>query len=192
MADVSFVHRRALEQFRTFVATVDDTQWTSPTPCEGWDVRALVNHVTAENLWVEPMLDGRTVADVSEVPEGDVLGPDPLGAYTSSATAAATAADRPGATTTTVHVSYGDIPGEDYLAHRLVDLVVHGWDLAVATGQDARLPDELVEPALATVEPVAAGLSDSPAFGEPVPVADGAPAIDRLVGLLGRDPDWQP
>ena len=75
------------------------------------------------------------------------------------------------------------------------ELVVHGWDLAVATGQPYDADAASIEVALGFVgpfsEPEAAQQREG-VFGPVVPVPDGAPALDRLIGLAGRDPSWSP
>jgi uncharacterized protein (TIGR03086 family) len=72
---------------------------------------------------------------------------------------------------------------------RMNELLVHGWDLARATGQPADLPEDLAEGALRSWQ---TRLADRPRqgmpFAEPTPIAGDAPAIDRLAAYLGRKP----
>lgn len=73
----------------------------------------------------------------------------------------------------------------------LDELVIHGWDLSVATRQAYRPPAGEVDAAFTLV----AGFDaprDGRLFGPVVDVADDAPVFDRLLGLTGRDPTWQP
>jgi uncharacterized protein (TIGR03086 family) len=186
------VHRRALEHTGRLVAGVGDDQWDLPTPCDDWDVRELVNHLVSENLWVAPMLEGRSIDDVGDAFEGDQLGDDPVAAYDRSAEIAGEAACRPGAMEQPVAVSYGPVPGADYTGHRLVDVVVHGWDLAAATGQDRSMDAEALEVLWPRLQSEAEMLASTPYFGDPVSVGDDAPLADRVLGLLGRDPTWAP
>lgn len=75
----------------------------------------------------------------------------------------------------------------------LNELLVHGWDLARATGLDHHPDEPGTEIALALLTAARAASGDgSGPFGRPVPVPDSAPALDRLVGLTGRDPGWTP
>ena len=73
----------------------------------------------------------------------------------------------------------------------LDELVVHGWDIAVSTGQpyEPSVPD--IEAALSFVESFDAP-RDGNLFGPVVPVPDSAAPLDKLLGLTGRDPSWQP
>jgi uncharacterized protein (TIGR03086 family) len=72
------------------------------------------------------------------------------------------------------------------------DLVIHGWDLARATGQDFRCDDAVADMIHRFVADTAAQGRGMGLYAEPVPVADGAPALDRTLGLSGRDPQWTP
>ena len=73
----------------------------------------------------------------------------------------------------------------------LDELVVHGWDIAVATGKPYAPPAPEIEAAMAFVTSFDAP-RDGTLFGPVVPVADDATQLDRLLGLTGRDPSWQP
>ncbi|HKB30166.1 MAG TPA: TIGR03086 family metal-binding protein [Streptosporangiaceae bacterium] len=81
----------------------------------------------------------------------------------------------------------GTVPGVALLHLRITEMLVHGWDLAQATAQPARLPDDLAEQELRFTR---AKLGDIPAgrspFAPPQPVSGDAPAIDRLAACLGR------
>jgi uncharacterized protein (TIGR03086 family) len=184
--DLPSLHRRAGDATGTVIARIGEEQWHLPTPCDEWDVRQLVNHLASENLWVRPLVDGKTIDEVGDAFAGDVLGDDPLGAYRRSVAEADQAFAEAGAMERPVAVSYGPVPGAVFAGHRLVDLVVHGWDLAVATGQDRDLDPELVEACLADVEPQAEMLASSGYFGTPQAVPDDADAQTRLLALLGR------
>ncbi|MFF2020264.1 TIGR03086 family metal-binding protein [Streptomyces sp. NPDC058171] len=73
------------------------------------------------------------------------------------------------------------------------ELVVHGWDLARATGQEYAPDDEALRAAERFLAQAAAEPADGGgAFGPPVPVPDGAPLLDRVIALSGRDPRWTP
>ena len=86
--------------------------WDAPTPCAGWDVRALVRHVVEEEMWAPPLLAGATIAEVGYCFTGDQLGDDPLGEFEQAHTAALTAVDE--APDREVHLSFGDTPRAEY------------------------------------------------------------------------------
>ena len=187
VADLPRVHRFALAETEQIVARVVPAQWRDPTPCSEWDVRALLEHIVRENLWAVALMAGRTIQEVGDRLEGDVLGADPLRAYQVSARAAAELFEEPGALERPVAVSYGPVPGRVYLGHRFLDALVHGWDLARATGQRVQLDPGLVEALWQlVVEPEGTAGQPSDWFGPEVPVADEADLQTRLLARLGR------
>jgi uncharacterized protein (TIGR03086 family) len=188
VTDIAALHRQALDATRSVVAGVKPEQLDLPTPDADWDVRALLNHLVAGNWWAAELAAGRSIADVGDRLDGDVIGAQPLPAYDSSAAAAAAVFEQAGALDAPCAVSYGPVPGSVYAGHRFIDVLVHGWDLATATGQDARLDPNLVAACIAVVEPQLDLLAGSGAFGERVDVADDATPQTRLLAMLGRHP----
>ncbi len=100
---------------------IGDDQWSRPTPCEQWDVRALVNHVTGEALWAPPLFAGATIAEVGDRFDGDVLGDDPKGRWRAAAAEAVAAVSREGWLEQTVHLSFGDFSGRFYAEQLFAD-----------------------------------------------------------------------
>src|SRR5215470_12060526 len=153
MTDVAALHAQALDATGRIVRGVPADRWDAATPCADWDARALVNHLVAGNLWAAELAAGNTIEGVGTGLDGDLLGTDPAAAYADSAAAAAAVFRRPGALDAPCAVSYGPVPGSVYAGHRFIDVLVHGWDLAAATGQDYALDPQLMEACLAVVEP---------------------------------------
>ncbi|MEP6659430.1 MAG: TIGR03086 family metal-binding protein [Acidimicrobiales bacterium] len=184
--DLPELHARALDATRGIVAAIAPTQWTLATPCSEWDLRALVNHVVGGNWWAAELAAGKTIAEVGDRLDGDILGDDPMGSYDASSAAAAAAFRAPGAMSAPCAVSYGPVPGETYCGHRFIDVLVHGWDIAAATKQSTRLDPELVDACLAVVTPQAELLEGSGAFGRGAIACVQADPQSRLLALLGR------
>ena len=107
-------------------------------------------------------------------------------AYDESADAAHAAFSLPGAMVAPCAVSYGPVPGAVYCGHRYIDVLIHGWDLAVATGQPTDLDPELVEACWRIAEPQTDLIAGSGAFGHVVALGDDAGPQERLLALLGR------
>jgi uncharacterized protein (TIGR03086 family) len=184
--DLPVVHDRALAATRMIVAGVGDEQWSHPTPCPDWNVRQLVNHIVSGNWWAAELAAGSTIDDVGDRLDGDQLGDDPSDAYARSAAAAQAAFAAPWALDAPCAVSYGPVPGAVYAGHRFIDVLIHGWDIAVASGQPADLDPELVERCWAEVEPQLDLLRGSGMFGTLV-AADGDRTAS-LLAALGRSP----
>lgn len=142
--NVPDLHRRALDEFGRRVLAIPEDGWHMSTPNPEWDVQALVNHILDENRWTPPLLSGSTIEEVGDRFEGDLLGDDPIGAWIDSSRQATQAVHGAGAMERTVHLSFGDVPGEEYALQLFADHLIHAWDLARAIGADERLDPELV------------------------------------------------
>jgi uncharacterized protein (TIGR03086 family) len=186
MTTIADWHTRALDATGRIVAAIPADRWQAATPCPEWDVRGLVNHLVSGNLWAAELGAGATIEGVGGRLDGDRLGADPVAAYAASASAASDVFHRPGTLDAPCAVSYGPVPGSAYAGHRFIDVLVHGWDLATATGQDATLDDDLIEACRQIAEPQAELLRASGAFAREVAVPPDATAQARLLALLGR------
>src|SRR5439155_16713711 len=127
MTDIAGWHRQALDATRKTVAGIQTMDLDKPTPDDEWDVRALLNHVVSGNWWAAELADGKTIEEVGDRLDGDVLSDDHVGAYDASAKAAAAVFERPGVLEAPCAVSYGPVPGSVYAGHRFLDVLVHGW-----------------------------------------------------------------
>ena len=186
MRDVVKLHGRACELFADRVRGVGDDQWGLPTPCTDWDVRALVNHITSEDRWTVPLLQGATIAEVGDRFDGDLLGDRPAAACLEALVEAQKAAAAPGVLDRTVHLSFGDVPGSEYLAQLFADHLIHAWDLARAVGGDERLDLELVEACAEWFDAQEEAYRSGGAIGPPAPLAADADAQTRLLSRFGR------
>ena len=171
----------ALEEAGRLVESIGSDQWDLPTPCDAWSVRDLAEHlVTGNRTFARALRDDLP-------PAAPVEQCRYAAALRESADELLTALAAPGALQRVVVVPFGRVPGIVALHLRLVEALVHGWDLATATGQAVRFDDESAERALDfsrdKLSEVPAGRSP---FGPPQPVDPHAPALDRLAGLLGR------
>ncbi|TQM43238.1 TIGR03086 family metal-binding protein [Pseudonocardia cypriaca] len=185
--DARELYRRASAEFGARVHRVGD-RWTAPTPCAGWDVRELVRHLVDEEMWAPPLLGGATIADVGDRLAGDQLGEDPVAAVDGAARLAVAAVESEDALTRTVHLSFGDVPGQEYVLQLAADHLVHAWDLGQALGEDSALDAEAVATVrewFRSVEPVyrRAGV-----IGPRAAVADAAGPQDELLAMFGRSP----
>jgi len=186
MTDIAELHARALDATGRLVAAIPADRWHAVTPCDGWDVHELLNHVVSGNWWAAELGAGETIDSVGSRLDGDVLGTDPTAAYADSAQAAAAVFRRPGALEAPCAVSYGPVPGSVYAGHRFFDVLIHGWDLAVGTGQDATLDPELVAACRAVIEPQLEGFRAAGALGPELPVPPDARDQARFLAMIGR------
>jgi uncharacterized protein (TIGR03086 family) len=165
------------------IDAVGDGQRGLPTPCDGWSVRDLAEHVVAGNDIFTAALHGQPTASG---PPAERSG-DLASQYRRSIQELLQAFRQPGTLERVVSVPFGTVPGAVALHLRITELLVHGWDLARATGQAVAFPEDAAEQELAFSRQA---LKDVPPgrrpFAPPEPVAGDAPAIDRLAACLGR------
>lgn len=186
--DVRGLYRRAIDEFDRRVQAVGDDQWHDSTPCTDWDVHTLVNHLVNENMWVVPLLEGKTMADVGSALDGDLLGDDPKASWKRSAQEGLRAAEDEGAMERIVHLSFGDASGVDYVSQVLSDHVIHSWDLARAVGADESLDPELVGFVLTALGPQVDDWRSAGVFGDEVETGAEADPQTRLLAMTGRRP----
>jgi uncharacterized protein (TIGR03086 family) len=173
---------RSLAAVGGLISTIRPEQWAAPTPCTDWTVHELVGHLVGMNRVFAALL-------TDEPPPGRVAGvaeEDLVQAYRESAAALLAAFSRPGALDRSYPGPLGAATGAERLQIRLYDLLAHGWDLAQATGQPARLPEDAAEQALAFARVQVASSTRAGRFGPVQAVSPEAPAIDRLAAFLGR------
>jgi uncharacterized protein (TIGR03086 family) len=181
---------RTGERFAALVAGVEDDQWSTATPCPDWDVAALVRHVVTGNRVFIGVLSGHPVNPQLLLEQyashGARLLPDDVLQSTAELVAAFR---RPEVLARPVTVPVGTVPGAVAVDIRIVENIVHGWDLATATGQQSPYDDADADAALEFSRRAMGIVPEGRRpFADPVPVADDAPPLDRLVGLLGRRP----
>ena len=178
---------RALDQTGEVIARTRPEQADLPTPCRSWDVRALVNHVVDEIGQLATITNGGARNHLGI----DLIGDDWVGAYREAAAGLLAAWRQPGALDRTIHLRMGDVPATWTIDQQIVELVIHAWDIAKATGQSRDLDPELGEHALAwgrdNLKPEYRGDEDEGAQIAPeVPIAEDAPLYDRIAAFGGR------
>jgi uncharacterized protein (TIGR03086 family) len=184
----------AAEEAARIVRGVPEDLLDAPTPCPGWDVRALINHMI---LWSGPgATAARKLPPEGPIEEGQdfVADGDWAARYTGRVRAMAAAWGNAeaweGRTSLTGKPDGMPAPFIGWML--MGECVLHGWDLAVATSQKITLPDDLVAELYERTLPSADMGREYKVFGAEVKVPDSAPPLDRLLGLTGRDPSWTP
>lgn len=177
------------------VTGVGDDQLDARTPCTGSSLGDLLDHVDGLALAFTAAAKKTPVEGDRQGPSADAsrLGPDWRTRLPERlATLAAAWADSEAWSGMTAAGGV-ELPGEVAGLVALNEVIVHGWDLAVASGQPYSAEPALVEAAYGFVQAaVAENPEGSPGlFGPPVPVPDDASLLDRLLGLTGRDPAWR-
>jgi uncharacterized protein (TIGR03086 family) len=177
------------------IASIRDDQLDDPTPCEGTSLAAMLDHV-------EGFATGFALAARKQVPPGGSQAP-----VIDAARLAPVWRTRIPARLADLAAAWHDeaawsgmteaggvqLPAEIAGIFALDEVVVHGWDLAAATGRRIEFDDALLAPLHEFLTASVAQHPDgSPGlFGPPIAVPPDAPLLDRVLGLTGRDPQWR-
>ena len=188
-------HRRAVLGSVAVVSRITADELRRDTPCAGWHLGDLLAHMTIQH-------DGFAAAATGHGADPAVwrprpLGADPTGEYAAAAHRVLDAFAAPDVLTREFALpeisAAVTFPAERAIGFHLVDYVVHGWDVARSLGLPYQLDAEVLEIALRVAAAVPDGenrLAPGAAFAPGLPVPGNAPALDRVVALLGRSPAW--
>ena len=174
------------------VGRVKPEQLTAPTPCTGWDLHALVNHVI---LWTAYSAERR--ARDEPIPEelmtrDFAAEPGFAADYAAQLDRAVAAWSSPRAWEGELKVMGSPTPAADVGALLVAEMVLHGWDVARAIGEDYRVPGDVATAVYRAVEANAELFRKYEGFAAAVEVPGSAPLLDRALALSGRDPAWTP
>lgn len=185
----------ATETLAGVVSGIGDHQLGAPTPCAGVTVADLLDHVDGLALAFTAAA-AKDLAAGGRPPsaDGSRLGTDWRARIPGRLAGLAAAWRGDAAWAGMTRVGGVDLPGEIAATVAIDEVVVHGWDLAVATGLSFACDETMLSVAYGFAQAaVARDPGGSPGlFGPPVAVPDDAELLDRLLGLTGRDPAWQP
>jgi uncharacterized protein (TIGR03086 family) len=175
-----------LDKTGDLLAGVGRDQWTLPTPCPEYDVRALMNHIVG---WIQVFEAGCHGRSYEGDPGAYHCDDDPAGVFRAAATSLEAGWEKYGMDRN-VRVASGELPGPMVFNMTVMEYLAHGWDLAVATGQEVPYTEEEASATLTraevTLPPEYRG--EGMPFGTVVEVDPGASAVTRLVAFLGRPP----
>jgi uncharacterized protein (TIGR03086 family) len=174
------------------VTNAAKTENAAKTPCPDWDLRTLLNHTI---LWTSYSAERRAYGEsvAEELMSKDFTAePGYAQAYQAQVDKAVAAWSRPEAWVGDRNVMGSAMPAADIAAMLIMETVLHGWDVAKATGQDYQIDDALASNVLDTVQAQGDMFRQYQGFAAVVPVPGDATAFDRALALSGRDPAWKP
>jgi uncharacterized protein (TIGR03086 family) len=173
------------------VINVDDGQLGARTPCELMTAAALLSHIGDICVAFTDAAAKRSGVLTDKLPEiGEHLVDDWRTVYPDRLATLDAAWQDPEAWKGSTRAASLDFTGDRCGLVTLTEVVVHGWDLARATGQPYSVDDALLDAVHTHVTWLVQQGPDEHLFKKPVPVPDDAPLLDRVIGLTGRDPGW--
>jgi uncharacterized protein (TIGR03086 family) len=190
MNEIADRYRRHADAFEDKLVAVRPDRWTNPSPCEKWTARDVVDHIVSmHGYMLRPV--GRSLP-----PSGD----EPLAAFRAARAAVEEVLADPALAGQQADTPAGRMTVAEQIDQVVSDdLVLHGWDLARATGQDDAMDPVDVERLWAATSAIPPDLMERyrtpgafgpgvEVFGPEVAVPEDAPLQDRLLGLIGRNP----
>src|ERR1700722_166546 len=186
MNDPRITFKQAVAQTESIIAGVRPEQAALPTPCTEWDVHKLVTHMAGGVTRLALVGEG---ADALSLPPFAARGDDWPAAYRAAGARAEAAWADDAKLDAIFAVPWGKVPGRVAVAGYVREVLAHGWDLAVATGQEPERDPELGAFALAVSrQSLPPGGREGIPFGPLVEAPDGAGVYAQLAAWLGRTP----
>lgn len=198
VTDIQALDRRAVKASVDIISTITDDDLGRPTPCAGWTVAGLLDHMTAQHhgfaaaamgwggdpaRWAVPATNSTAAVRNYVVAADEVL----------DAFATEDVLDQ--GFTLAEFSSSAAFPARVAIGFHFIDYVVHNWDVAASLGRHWEPDADLLAPALAITlqvpngtERTAPGSAFAPGYDPDVQ----APIFTRILTLLGRDPGWAP
>ncbi len=186
--EVFIISQKAL---KSIVDQIKDDQWSLSTedlaPGKNLTLRELINYHAYDDIWVPDTLAGKTIKDVGDTYNGDLLGSDPKASYAKYNQAAqdAVAAISEADLDTMVHLTYGDFTTRDYLKHITCYRGFRTYTVAKFIGVDATMPTDLVDGLWQEVIPEVEAWRNMGVFGPSIDVPADADKQTKLLGLTG-------
>jgi uncharacterized protein (TIGR03086 family) len=182
MTEISDRYRRLSTAFTEKVAATPDGRWESPSPCKEWTARDVLRHIVDTHGNFLGMV-GRSMGDIPSVDD------EPLAAWIAARDTVQADLDDPARASAEYDGRFGRSTFERAVDGFLCfDQVIHGWDLARATGQDERIDPAEVQRIGSDISGFGDMLTKSGACGPPIEPPPGADDQTRLLMALGRRP----
>ena len=182
------MYSRAVGRTHQVVANIRKDQLEESTPCTEWNVGQVLDHLIGGCI---TMTAGARGEKSGAIGDPGHLGEDHVESFRTASQASIDAFREPGALEKDVTFPWGDTPAPVALHLALADMVIHGWDLATATGQDYQPDDDVGEEIYGFISSMMEPGGEMPrggAFGPPVEIAQDAPATHKMLAYVGRQP----
>jgi uncharacterized protein (TIGR03086 family) len=180
---------RALEQAQSVLSGVAPSQLGATTPCAKWNVKDLSNHMVGGTMMFGSVTRGETMPDMTEAP--DFTAGDIVSTFDAAKKSVLAAWQETGVFKREMVFPFATLPAEVAARVQMMEVVIHTWDLAQATGQVETLDDSLAETVLSfagAIVPETSRNVEGEPFGFIVAEPDSASPYAKLAGLMGRNP----
>jgi uncharacterized protein (TIGR03086 family) len=178
-------YERALDGFEAVLGEIRPASWTARTPCVTWTAYDVAGHMIGGQLLIKALATGARSPDLHTEP-GRFCRPDPVVSWEKARRDCTASLTEEGLARLVPVGPLGELPLHDFLGGYILELLVHTWDLAIATGQEVTLPSDLVHHAFGSAQVIAPTLRLAGHYGPPLPPPPKASELTRLLAFLGR------
>lgn len=185
--DLIELYEGAVQQMLPTLAAVREDQLGGPTPCTEWSVQNLITHNLKVPDFVHGIIQGNNTTNPMEV-GGPLPAEGARDAFAAGTTRVADLMKSTNDWNQIVETPFGPLPITRWVMFPILDLVLHRWDLAKGTGQDASIDSGLADVCFRAMQGAAEGGRQTGAFGPEVSVPLSASIQDKLLGVSGRQP----
>lgn len=175
----------SVKQAGRCIDNIRDSQLNNDTPCSEWNLRQLLSHMIYEVLWVPDLIAGKTIAEVGDAYEGDVVGNNPKNSWQQATDRAINAVNK-ASLGGTAHLSYGDAPLSQYINEVAADIFIHSWDVDQAVNCTLLFDPEVAEVIYQNFLPRQQEMALSGLYGTAVDMSDDSDLQTKLLALFGR------
>ncbi|MGQ0824263.1 MAG: TIGR03086 family metal-binding protein [Actinomycetota bacterium] len=180
--------QKVIDETTRVVDNISPAQLMQPSPCAGWAVRDVINHITGGATMFAISAEQGAVPDemIGQLMGGDNIGDDPQGAFKKAADHALAAFHEPGVLDKMVTLPFGTMPAGIALNIAVFDVAVHACDIAHASGQ--KITDDATFTMALGIgqEMVGPDLRQPGVFDAEQSVPAGATIQERLLAFAGR------
>jgi len=183
--DLKDLFKNCLKQASSVVSQVKTSQFKDPTPDTEWDVKDLIRHMLYELSWAADILDGKTVAEVGNKYNTDLINDNLKKNWQSAGERALDSLNLVGLNQI-IHLSYGDFKASHYIQEQANDQLIHAWDLGSAIGVEVKFDPSIAEFLYEAALPRQPEMATTGLFAPAIKVPESADIQTKLLALFGR------
>jgi len=178
-------YQRALDGFEAVLCAIPADGWDAPSPCTQWSVRDVAGHMIGGQRMIRDLAAGVPPENVNIAP-GRFAASDPIEGWRAARKECGGALTPAALRRPIPFGKLGEVPLRDFLDGYILEILVHTWDIAQATGQATGLDPDLVHHAFATARVIARPLREAGLLGPERPAPRRADELTRLLAFMGR------
>lgn len=186
MMDAKKFFKSNLATASKIISKVRNSDFNRPTPCAEWNVKQLAAHMLYELCWVADLVTGKTIKEVGDKYDGDLMGINLFNSWNNTANKAQDAVDNADLNSI-AHLSFADVTNDYYIWQVGGELLIHAWDLSVGIEKPIKFKDEIASTFYKRIKPRSHELQRSGLFAAALPIKTTDSLQTKLLAIFGRN-----